>query len=268
MSTLHTERLSVTYGGLRAVDSVSITLEGGSAVGLIGPNGAGKTSFLDGLTGLTPATGSIKFDDRDIGSLPAYKRASLGLRRTWQSGELFDDLTVGENLAVSVEPPTLRSVLSEFVAPRREELRDRAAEALSVFGLERVVDDTPQSLPLGVQKLVGVARALVSKPRVLGLDEPAAGLDRFESREFGRHLRPIVDSGIALMLIDHDMDLVLSVCDYVYVLDFGRLIAEGTPAQIQTDQRVLTAYLGRESRSDVAPDDIPAATDGMRTGEL
>jgi branched-chain amino acid transport system ATP-binding protein len=266
MSTLRTENLSVTYGGLRAVDSVSISLDAGLAVGLIGPNGAGKTSFLDGLTGLTPASGTIIFDGQTISDLPPYKRASLGLRRTWQSGELFDDLTVGENLAVSVEPPTLTSVLSEFMAPRRAELRDQAVEALRVFGLEGVVDEVPQSLPLGVQKLVGVARALVSKPRVLGLDEPAAGLDRYESREFGRHLRPIVETGIALMLIDHDMDLVLSVCDYIYVLDFGRLIAEGTPAQIRTDQRVLTAYLGRDSRSDPGLDHL-ATAEGTPAGE-
>ena len=267
MTSLQTDGVSVTYGGIRAVDSVSISLESGSAVGLIGPNGAGKSSFLDGITGLTPARGRVILDGLDISDLPAHRRALLGLGRTWQSVELFEDLTVAENLAVSVATTTAASGLGRFVRSRRDELRSLSIEALSMFALENSADELPQALSLGHQKLVGVARALIAKPGVVGLDEPAAGLDRFESREFGAHLRSVVEAGIAVLLIDHDMDLVLNVCDHIYVLDFGQIIAEGTPSQIRSDQRVLTAYLGRE----VSPETDPGATvsaEETTSGEL
>jgi branched-chain amino acid transport system ATP-binding protein len=248
MGILETENLSVAYGGVRAVDSVSISIEPGALVGLIGPNGAGKTSFLDGVTGLVQAKGKIMFDDQSISHLSAYQRARKGLRRTWQSVELFDDLTVGENLAVGARPvsSTLRSALSDMVTPRQGALRSRSIEALRIFALEEFVDAMPRSLPLGVQKLVGVSRALAAKPRVVALDEPAAGLSRPESAEFGRHLRLVADAGIAVLLVDHDMDLVLSVCDYIYVLDFGKVIGEGSPSEIRRDKAVISAYLGHD----------------------
>ena len=261
MAVLETLDLSVTYGGVRAVDSVSIRVEAGTAVGLIGPNGAGKTSFLDGITGLTPARGAAMLQGQDISGLPAHRRARLGLRRTWQSGELFDDLTVVENLAVSVDQHTsadqkdglLGSIKNAATA--RDQVRQRALDILAVFGLQRQLDVMPRELPLGTQKLVGVARALVSDPVAVALDEPAAGLDRFESRAFGQHLRSVVDRGVAVLLIDHDMELVLNVCDYIYVLDFGRVIAEGRPQEVRNDRKVLAAYLGRE-------DDVVEATAG------
>jgi branched-chain amino acid transport system ATP-binding protein len=250
MTVLRTEDLSVSYGGVHAVDAVSIQLEEGRAVGLIGPNRAGKTTFLDGMTALTPATGRVIFDERDISKLPAHQRARLGLRRTWQSVELFDDLTVGENLAVSHSKPTFGSVCLDFVRARPKASRAEVLDALRTFSLEDCIDEMPQSLALGVRKLVGVARSLVSKPRVIGFDEPAAGLDKYESREFGQRLRQVSDANIAVLLIDHDMDLVLSVCDDIYVLDFGRVIAHGTPAEIRANDDVLTAYLGRDVRED------------------
>jgi branched-chain amino acid transport system ATP-binding protein len=246
MPILHIDELSVTYGGVRAVDAVSLSIEPGEAVGLIGPNGAGKSSFLDGMTGLTPAAGRVWFQGKDISDLSADQRARLGLRRTWQSVEAFDDLTVGENVAVSGVSYGMRAVLTDVVRPNQNDLRERSLQALRMFDLEHHIDSLPHNLPLGMQKLVGVTRALSSKPPLIALDEPAAGLDKYESQEFGRHLRQLVTTGISLLLIDHDMDLVLSVCDRIYVLDFGRLIAQGTPSEIWSNREVLRAYLGRE----------------------
>jgi branched-chain amino acid transport system ATP-binding protein len=252
MAVLETRDLSVTYGGVRAVDAVSIRVETSTAVGLIGPNGAGKTSFLDGITGLTPARGAATLQGQDISGLPAHRRARLGLRRTWQSGELFDDLTVVENLAVSADrtiPADRRGGLLaslRHAGTTRDQARQRALEILALFGLQRQGDAMPRELPLGTQKLVGVARALAADPVAVALDEPAAGLDRFESRAFGQHLRSVVDRGIAVLLIDHDMELVLNVCDYIYVLDFGKVIAHGRPNEVRNDRKVLAAYLGRD----------------------
>ena len=258
MSTFETDSLSVSYGGVRAVSAVSIQVEAGSAVGLIGPNGAGKTSFLDGVTGLTPATGRVILEGRDISHAPAHVRARLGLRRTWQSVQLFEDLTVGENLRVSSSPAERGP--RGLLRPGDRQWRTQAVDALGLFGLDGYLGAMPQNLPLGVQKLIGVARALVAGPHVLGLDEPAAGLDRAESREFGRHLRAVADSGVAVLLIDHDMELVLNVCDYIYVLDFGAVIAAGTPAEISADEKVTAAYLGGEVLEEMVPgpDAVPA----------
>ena len=253
MSTFQTEALSVSYGGIHAVSAVSLKVESGLAVGLIGPNGAGKTSFLDGITGLTPAAGRVLLRDQDISGAPAFERARLGLRRTWQSVQLFEDLTVGENLRVSSRPPERKPGLAGFLGTRDTAWEKRARDVLGLFGLDQYIGVMPQTLPLGLQKLIGVARALVPGPAVLGLDEPAAGLDRAESREFGTHLRTVADQGVAVLLIDHDMELVLSVCDYIYVLDFGAVIAEGTPAEITADAKVTAAYLGGEVLEEIAP---------------
>jgi branched-chain amino acid transport system ATP-binding protein len=185
-------------------------------------------------------------------------RARLGLRRTWQSVQLFEDLTVGENLRVSSDPAQRAPGLRGLIGSGDRQWRQQALDALGLFGLADYLDAMPQTLPLGVQKLIGVARALVARPHVLGLDEPAAGLDRAESREFGHHLRSVTDSGVAVLLIDHDMELVLSVCDYIYVLDFGTVIAAGTPAEITADEKVTAAYLGGEVLEEIAPGPVPA----------
>ena len=252
MALLETDDMTVTYGGLRALDGVDLTVEEGQLVGLIGPNGAGKTTLIDGLTGFTPTTGQIHFNDRNITELPAHQRARNGLGRTWQSLELFDDLNVIENLQVAADPQSVRGFLLDLVRPNRSRDRSAVEHAMSLLGLAELSSRMPSELSQGQRKLVGVARALAARPRLVCMDEPAAGLDTAESQELGAKLRSVVDGGVTILLVDHDMGLVLSVCDYIYVIEFGRVIAQGKPGQIRTDERVIAAYLGEQGREAAA----------------
>ena len=241
---LEIDRLIVRYGGLKAVDEASLRVREGEIVGLIGPNGAGKTTLIDALTGFVPSEGRIVMDGRELTSESPCQRARLGLSRTWQSLELFGDLTVRENVQVADERATVRSVLADFVVPARPVDLARVDAALELVGLPDDAEARPGSLPLGRQKLVGVARALAGSPRVMLADEPAAGLDTAESRALGRQFAAIAEGGVSILLIDHDMGLVLEACDYIYVLDFGQIIAEGAPAEIRANEAVIDAYLG------------------------
>jgi ABC-type branched-subunit amino acid transport system ATPase component len=207
---------------------VTLEVREGELVGLIGPNGAGKTTLIDAISAFVRCTGSVRLSGADIGGLPAYARARRGLARTWQSTELFDDLDVGENLTVASRHGAGRS----------------AAETLSLVGMEWAEPAMPSQLSTGQRKLVGVARALAAKPTLLCLDEPAAGLDTGESAELGACLRRLADQGQSMLLIEHDMGLVLGICDRVVVLEFGKVIAEGPPEVVRTDPRVIAAYLG------------------------
>lgn len=238
--------MSVSYGGVRALAEVDVEVRGGDVVGLIGPNGAGKTTFIDAVTGFTAARGVVTLDGRDLSRLAPHRRARRGLSRTWQAGELFDDLTVAENLAVTAGAGTL------WQLARRGRRSGAAAErVLGTLGLADLTDALPEQLSQGQRKLVGVARALVGEPSVVLLDEPAAGLDTEESRELGRHLRAVARSGPGMLLVDHDMGLVLSVCDLVVVMDFGRVIARGTPDEIRRDPAVIAAYIGEDAAGGV-----------------
>jgi branched-chain amino acid transport system ATP-binding protein len=251
VALLETSGLSVTFGGLRAVDDVSINIEQGQLVGLIGPNGAGKTTFIDGLTGFVPMKGEIIFDGKSLASAEPHERAQAGLVRTWQSLELFDDLTVGENLRVAAETSSVKDFVLDLVWPKRVKTVASVDEALRRLDIADLADRVPVELSQGQRKLIGVARALAASPKLVLMDEPAAGLDTKESQELGRRLRIIVEDGTTIFLIDHDMGLVLTVCDYIYVIEFGKLIAQGTPAEIRTNDRVITAYLGEQARGDV-----------------
>jgi len=239
------EGLRVTYGGVVAVDGVDLSVPEGHVVGLIGPNGAGKSSMIDALTGYHPPSGGqVRFGGQDITRLRPHLRARRGLARTFQSIELFDDLTVEENLLVAADRTGVFGALRDVVLPARRAARDDIDWALEACGLQDVAGRLPTELSHGRRKLVGVARALAQRPRLVLLDEPAAGLDTDESLELGRRLRSMPEQGVSVLLVDHDMGLVLSVCDHVHVLDFGRIIARGTPAEIREDPAVIAAYLG------------------------
>ena len=245
---LEVDRLRVSFGGVVAVDDVSFSVEEGTLVGFIGPNGAGKTTSIEALTGYLPqATGRVVFDGHDISGLAPHRRARLGLVRTFQSVELFDDLSVRDNLRAAANPRTWWQSLGELVAPRWHADESGIDAVLDLLGLADVANEFPTELSQGQRKLAGVARSLACRPRLLLLDEPAAGLDSAESIELGARLRTIVDSGVSVLLVDHDMGLVLGSCDEVVVLDFGRVIARGAPKDIQTNAAVVAAYLGDES---------------------
>ena len=245
-SVLSASGISVSFGGVHAVVDVDIDVAPGELVGLIGPNGAGKTTFVDAITGFVPHRGKTALDGADITGLSPHERSRRGLARTWQAIELFDDLTVRENLTVAAHHPSLLTTLKDlFTNPlARSSVVD---EALAVFALEPFAEATPSELTQGQRKLVAVARALAARPKLLCLDEPAAGLDAHESIAFGKHLREIVDRGTPIILIDHDMGLVLGISDRVFVLEFGRVIAVGTPSDVRADAKVVAAYLGSAS---------------------
>jgi branched-chain amino acid transport system ATP-binding protein len=248
MNVLETRGLTVTFGGNQAVDRVNVKVEEGQLVGLIGPNGAGKTTTIDAITGFVPSTGDVVYQGEPMTGLTSTTRARKGLGRTWQASELFDDLSVIENLQVAAEKISAKGFLRDLFLPRQADLTELMT-ILDSLDLAEVAEELPTDLSHGQRKLVGVARALAAKPTVLCLDEPAAGLDTAESQELGRRIRALVDGGLSVLMIDHDMGLVLGVCDYLYVLDFGQLIAEGTPAEIRANPDVIAAYLGESAES-------------------
>jgi branched-chain amino acid transport system ATP-binding protein len=243
-AVLEASKISVNFGSVQALVDVDLEVPAGKLVGLIGPNGAGKTTFIDAVTGFVSATGTVVLDGRDISAEPPHARSRLGLARTWQTLELFDDLTVRENCVVASRRPTTQGSLAQIVLGRRQQTRSAVDEAIRILELTEVAERMPSDLSQGKRKLVGVARALAGQSRLILLDEPASGLDSQESLDLGRRLRRVVDEGVAMLLVDHDMALVLNVCDYVYVIDFGRVLAHGAPAELRTNEKVLAAYLG------------------------
>jgi ABC-type branched-subunit amino acid transport system ATPase component len=230
--TMEANEICVRYGGVRAVSNVSVGVRAGEIVGLIGPNGAGKTTFIDAISGFVRASsGTVRLAGERIDTSAAYRRARHGLVRTFQQLELFTDLTVHENLVVAA-------------SSTRRGNQGHVDEALDFLELRDMADRQVSDLSQGRRRMVALARALASAPTVLLLDEPAAGLDTTESEVLGERLRVLADQGMAILLVDHDMGLVLSVCQVVTVMDFGEVIAVGTPDEIRTSQRVLSAYLG------------------------
>jgi branched-chain amino acid transport system ATP-binding protein len=245
-AVLEIESLSVRYGGVRALSDATLSVAPRQLVGLIGPNGAGKTTLTDAVTGFAAATGAVRLRGEDVSALAPHQRAHRGLARTWQAGDLFEELTVRENLEVAAARPSLRDSLCQLLKAERP-VQPIVDELLELLDLRSLADSQPSSLTEGQRKLVGVARALAAKPDVICLDEPAAGLDSRESEALGRHLRRVADRGTGMLLIDHDTGLVLGICDQVVVLDFGRVIATGTPDEVRRNRQVVEAYLGAAS---------------------
>ncbi|MEV8517005.1 ABC transporter ATP-binding protein [Dactylosporangium sp. NPDC051484] len=239
MSTLLELRgVTVRYGGVTALDSVSISAEAGKITGLIGPNGAGKSTLFNVVSGLVrPRTGTVVLDGRDITRLVPHQRARLRMARTFQQLELFGVLSVADNVLTAAE---LRRGWARDNSDPKAETR----AALERTGLLDVADERADGLPTGMARLLEVARALATNPRLLLLDEPAAGLNEQESAVLGDLLAGLARDGLAIVLVEHDMDLVMQVCSTITVLNLGQVLMTGTPQQVRTDPAVLAAYLG------------------------
>jgi branched-chain amino acid transport system ATP-binding protein len=241
--------VTMRFGGVTALADVDLTVERGGITGLIGPNGAGKTTLFNVITGvLQPQKGAVHLDGTDVTTWPAHRRGRAGVSRTFQRLELFTGLTVHDNLLAAWEASVPGAVLGR----RRRDGRRIVAEVLSDLDLDSVADRLAGTLPTGLGRLVELARALVVAPRVLLLDEPSSGLDPGETAHFRDVLRRVAgrsDGEPAVLLVEHDVALVMELCDRITVLDFGNVIAVGSPAEVRSDQRVIAAYLGE---SDVA----------------
>ncbi len=229
---LRIRAVDVEFGGVKALDGVSVDVTAGHVHGLIGPNGSGKSTLMDVTSGfLRPSKGIVEFGGKRIERRSAHRRARAGIGRTFQGLELFDDLSVAENLSVGLVGGARAS-------------REDVEWAAGLLGVTDELDRLVVELPHGRRRLVSVARAIAGRPRLLLLDEPAAGLETGETGELGRALRSMLSPETAILLVEHDMQLVMDVCDRVTVLQLGGVIAEGSPAEIRTDPRVRAAYLG------------------------
>jgi ABC-type branched-subunit amino acid transport system ATPase component/branched-subunit amino acid ABC-type transport system permease component len=253
---LHVENLGVHFGGVIALEGLTLDVLPGKVLGLIGPNGAGKTTAIDAITGFVrPAAGDVQLDGQSIRRFPVYRRSRAGVSRSFQSLELFEDLTVLENLRTASDARDALAGLTGLVWPADPPLHAAAEAAIEEFGLDDELDHKVRDLSFGRRRLVGIARAVATEPSVLLLDEPAAGLGDAESRELAALVRRLADDwGIAILLVEHDMSFVMGVCDEIVVLDFGRVIGRGTPSEVRAAPAVVAAYLGEpETKPPVEP---------------
>ena len=242
-----------SFGGLIALNNVTFSVDGGSISALIGPNGAGKTTLLNIISGIFPPDiGKISFSGITISNLPATKIARAGISRTFQQVELFGDMTVLENVMVGRYSRTRSGFISSglrlpFVRKEENETREKSIGVLDYIGLSSRKDELASNLPLGEQRILEIGRALATEPCLLLLDEPAAGLNIRETRSLGEMIvRLRNEKNLTILLVEHDMDLVMRISDQIAVLNFGEVIAHGTPLEVQKDQAVIAAYLGTE----------------------
>ena len=261
MSLLSVRGIEKVFGGLKALRGVSLEVESGQIFGLIGPNGAGKTTAFNVVTGVyRPDAGSVHFDGEDISGWRPARVASRGIARTFQNIRVFRSMSVEENVLVAGHHLHQASLFATLLHSRRlledeRALRERARELLEVMGLREVASDVAGSLPYGSQRRLEIARALMLKPKLVLLDEPAAGMNSQEAEELKKQIRFLrSELGLTLLLVEHNMSVVMGVCDRIHVVDQGKTIAEGTPDEVRAHPRVLAAYLGQDTGS-VPPKD-------------
>lgn len=263
MTLLEARDVVKRFGGLVAVDHMTLAVHPGRVTALIGPNGAGKTTLFDCLTGMLELDGGqVVLDGRDISRLDVHERARAGIGRTFQRLEAFVDMTVAENVQVAAEVAVPGSVLLDLVRVRHRtdgRVAERVDRMLELTGLADLRETPAGDLPTGTLRRVELARALATEPRVLLLDEPASGLDPGETEQLVRVLRAISGSGVGILLVEHDVDLVMDVSDHVHVMHFGRALADGPPEVVAADPRVRAAYLGAHGSAGA---DGPSAGDG------
>ena len=250
---LETRHLGIEFGGLKAVDDFNLTIGKTEIAGLIGPNGAGKTTVFNLLTKVyEPTTGAVLINGKDLHGMSIVQASRLGIARTFQNIRLFDKMTVEENVRIGLHNQIRYDLFSGiFRLPRywtqEKRQHERAMELLDIFGMQNLADEPAGSLPYGAQRRLEIVRALATEPRLLLLDEPAAGMNPHETEELMNNIAKIRDKfGIAILLIEHDMSLVMGVCEGICVLNFGRIIAKGTADEIQANPAVIEAYLGRK----------------------
>jgi branched-chain amino acid transport system ATP-binding protein len=255
VALLDVSHVTVRFGGITAVNDAGFCADGGSITGLIGPNGAGKTTLFNVISGLLPPTaGRVRFKGRDVTRATVNHRAKRGMGRTFQRLEAFGSLTVRENVQVARE---IHHGPRGWLRPAKD---PRIDELIATVGLAEYADQRADSVPTGVARLLEVARALAIEPTLLLLDEPSSGLDEAETEEFGRLLQRLAASGCSALMVEHDMNLVMGVCDLIHVLEFGTVIATGTAAEIRGNKQVQAAYLGFRDDAEATTAQLPAVT--------